>query len=257
MADGSDLHPLVAGFADAAAVYDRGRPGYPPPVVERIVAELGVEDGARVLDLGAGTGMLSRPLLEAGLDVVAVEPLPGMRAALAAAIGADRAVEGRAEAIPLGDASLDGAVSGDAFHWFDGERAAVELHRVLRPGAGLVVVWLNGVEEHSAFEHELTALLEPLWERGRHPSIKLGRRAEGIAEHGGFAPIRRVEVPVEDEIDRDGFLAWFQSFSVVGALDDDERAPLLERVGESFDRHVPGDILTRRWNADLWVTRRL
>ena len=256
-----DLHALVAGFADAAAVYERGRPGYPPPVVERVVAELGVGRGARVLDVGAGTGKLTRPLLAAGLDVVAVEPLAGMRAALAAGVGAERALDGRAEAIPLPDGSLDGAVSADAFHWFDGERAAVELHRVLRPGAGVVLMWLIGAREASPFEHEqalereVIALLEPLWERGRHPSIKLGRRAEAVAAHGGFAPIRRAEVPFEDAVDRDGFIAWFASFSVVGALPDDEREAFLERVAASFDRHA-GGTLTRRWRADLWVTRR-
>jgi SAM-dependent methyltransferase len=258
----SDLHALVAGFADVAAVYERGRPGYPPPVVERLVAELGVEDGARVLDLGAGTGKLTRPLLAAGLDVVAVEPLPGMRAALArAGIGAERALDGRAEALPLPDASLDGAVSADAFHWFDGERAAAELHRVLRPGAGLVLMWLIGAGEGSPVEHERTLereirpLLEPLWERGRHPSIKLGRRGEAIAAHDGFAPIRRAEVAFEDTVDRDGYVAWFASFSVVGGLPADEREALLERVAESFDRYAGGTV-TRRWRADLWVTRR-
>jgi SAM-dependent methyltransferase len=264
MADGSDLHALVAGFTDAAAVYERGRPGYPPAVVERLVAELGVTTShrpSRVLDLGAGTGKLTRPLLAAGLDVVAVEPLAGMRAALAAAVGDERALEGRAEALPLPDASLDGAVSADAFHWFDGARAAEELHRVLRPGAGLVLMWLIGERDASPFEREqelereVVSLLEPLWERGRHPSIKLGRRGEAIAARGGFEPIHRAEVPFEDAVDRDGFIAWFASFSVVGLLPEDEREAVLRRVAESFDRHV-GGTLTRRWRADLWVTRR-
>src|SRR3954451_6743125 len=131
-----DLHALVSGFADVAAAYERGRPEYPPAVVERVVVELGAaaRPPARVLDLGAGTGKLTRPLLAAGLDVVAVEPLERMRAALARAVGAARALDGRAEALPLPDASLGGAVCGEAFHWFDGERAAAELARVLRPG---------------------------------------------------------------------------------------------------------------------------
>jgi SAM-dependent methyltransferase len=265
MAERSDLHALVAGFADVAAVYDRGRPGYPPPVVERLVAERGVTTShppARVLDLGAGTGKLTRPLLAAGLDVVGLEPLAGMRAALSAAVGTERALDGRAEAIPLADGSLDGAVSADAFHWFDGERAAAELHRVLRPGAGLVLMWLIGagagspVEHERTLEREIRPLLEPLWDRGRHPSIKLGRRGEAIAAHGGFAPISRAEVLFEDTVDRDGYVAWFHSFSVVGALPADEREALLTCVAESFDRYA-GSTVTRRWRTDLWVTRRL
>jgi len=77
-----------------------------------------------------------------------------MRAALAGSVGAERALDGRAEALPLPDGSLDGAVSADAFHWFDGQRAAAELHRVLRPGVGLVVMWLIGERDRSQFEHE-------------------------------------------------------------------------------------------------------
>ena len=104
----ADLHALVAGFTDVAGVYERGRPEYPAEVVGRVVDELGVaRDGSpgRVLDLGAGTGKLTRPLLAAGLDVVAVEPLARMRAALAATVGAERVLDGRAEAIEAHRAS--------------------------------------------------------------------------------------------------------------------------------------------------------
>lgn len=255
----SDLHALVAGFADVAAVYERGRPGYPPAVVDRVVAELDVANGrdrARVLDLGAGTGKLTRPLLAAGLDVVAVEPLAGMRAALAAAVGAERALDGRAEALPFPDAMLDGAVSADAFHWFDGPRAAAELHRVLRPGAGLVLIWLgNQTDGQPQWGEEIVALLRPLWERTHHPGIIVGRRGQAIAEHPGFAPVRRVELFFDDEVDRDGLLAWFASFSVVGGLPDAERADMLARIAAILDRHGI-ERATRSWRADLWVTRR-
>lgn len=250
----ADLHALVAGFADVAAVYDRGRPEYPPAVVERLVAELGVAAGDRVLDLGAGTGKLTRPLLAAGLDVVAVEPLERMRAALAAAVGGERAIDGRAEAIPLGDASLGGAVCADAFHWFDGDRAAAELHRVVRPGGGVVVLWTM-YDDHHPWDEEVTALLRPLWERERHPGIVEGRRAQPLERHGGFAPLRRASVPFEDTIDREGTLAWFASFSVVGALPDAERAAMVGRIAEILDRHGVTTV-HRSWKAELWMTRR-
>src|SRR5919107_6440384 len=246
------LHALVAGFADVAAVDDRGRPEYPPAAVERIVAELGAEPGARVLDLGAGTGKLTRPLLAAGLDVVAVEPLARMRTALAAAVGSGRALDGRAEAIPLGDGSVDGAVCADAFHWFDGDRAAVELHRVVRPGGGVMALWTFN-DDDVPWGEEITALLRPLWERTRHPGIVEGRRAEALERHGGFAPLRRAQVSFEDTIDRHAALAWFASFSVVGSLPDAERTALLERMAEILDRHGVTDV-HRRWRGALWGT---
>jgi SAM-dependent methyltransferase len=253
----SDLHALVSGFADVAAVYERGRPDYPPALVERIVLELGVGPGARILDLGAGTGKLTRPLLAAGLDVVGVEPLERMRSALAASVGAERALDGRAEAIPLADGSLDGAVCGEAFHWFDGARAADELARVLRPGGGLVLSWLQNKSDEVPWTDELVAMLEPLWQAGHHPGLIEGRRGEELEDHPAFGPVHRVEMAFEDAVDRDRLLAWFASFSVVGALPDDERRDMLARMAAMLDRHGAGDPpLRRRWVADLRVMRR-
>ena len=100
-----------------------------------LAAELRLAPGAPVLDLAAGTGKLSRALLAAGLDVVAVEPQTALRARLAGAIGADRVREGVAEAIPLPDGSVAAVTVADGFHWFDSGRALPEIRRVLVPAA--------------------------------------------------------------------------------------------------------------------------
>src|SRR3954447_17709226 len=100
------LHPLAAGFADVADAYERGRPDYAPAIVGAIAAELKIPPGGRVLDLAAGTGKLTRALLDAGLDAVAVEPQASLREMLAANVGAERVRDGTAEAIPLPDASV-------------------------------------------------------------------------------------------------------------------------------------------------------
>ncbi|WCB93939.1 hypothetical protein DSM104299_02665 [Baekduia alba] len=129
------LHPLAEGFADVADDYERGRPGYPAAAI----AAFGLPAGARVADVGAVTGKLTRALLAAGLDVVAVEPLDGMRARLVAELPGVEALAGTAEALPLSDASVDAIAVGDAFHWFDSALAAPELARVIRPGGVLAI----------------------------------------------------------------------------------------------------------------------
>jgi SAM-dependent methyltransferase len=180
-----------------------------------------------------------------------------MRAALAGAVGADRALDGRAEAIPFAGAALGGAVCGEAFHWFDGARAADDLARVLAPGAALVVVWLINQGDEGPWTGEVRALLEPLWAKGRHPSIVEGRRAEPLEGHPAFTPMERSELAFEDHLDRDAMVAWFASFSVVGALPVDERADLLARVAAILDRHGARDgPIRRRWRADVRATRR-
>ena len=128
----------LAGYARSAAAYERGRPGYPPAAVDFLAARLRLGPGRTVVDLAAGTGKLTRPLLATGAQVVAVEPVAEMRAALPA--GA-RAVDGTAEAMPLSAGSADAVAVAQAFHWFDGDAALAEIHRVLRPGCSLALVW--------------------------------------------------------------------------------------------------------------------
>jgi ubiquinone/menaquinone biosynthesis C-methylase UbiE len=131
------LHPLATNFASVADVYERGRPDYPPAAIGALAAELQLAPGARVLDLAAGTGKLTRALLAAGLDVVAVEPQGPLRETLIASVGSERVFEGLAEEIPLADASVDAVTVADAIHWFDPGPALTEMRRVLRPGGGL------------------------------------------------------------------------------------------------------------------------
>ena len=124
-------------FGAAADAYERARPGYPDAAIDWLVPE-----GARtVLDLGAGTGKLTRTLVARGLEVAAVEPLVEMRTTLAWAVPEVTALEGTAEAIPLEDDSVDAITVAQAWHWVDPERATAEAARVLRPGGTLGLIW--------------------------------------------------------------------------------------------------------------------
>lgn len=124
-------------FGSEAAAYERGRPSYPPEAIDWLLPT-----GARdVLDLGAGTGKLTTRLVERGLDVVAVDPLPEMLELLSGALPGTPALLGTAEHIPLPDNSVDAVLVAQAWHWFDPERAVAEVARVLRPGGRLGLVW--------------------------------------------------------------------------------------------------------------------
>ncbi len=129
---------LGLSFGRAAQEYERGRPEWPAAVVD-LAGPLAAD--ATVLDLAAGTGKLTRLLVERLARVVAVEPDESMRALLQARVPGAEAVAGSAEAIPLADASVDAAFVAEAFHWFDYQAALGELARVLRPGAPLVLLW--------------------------------------------------------------------------------------------------------------------
>ncbi len=121
-------------FGAQAEAYERGRPGYPARAV-RLCLPAGAR---RVLDLGAGTGKLTRALLDEGVSVVALEPLEAMRAQLPPQA---EAIDAQAERLPFAGASFDAVVAGQAWHWFEHDRVLPEVVRVLRPGGRLGLMW--------------------------------------------------------------------------------------------------------------------
>jgi SAM-dependent methyltransferase len=153
--DTDEFHANRLSFGPAADLYDRIRPAYP---AEAVAWALGAPP-RRVVDLGAGTGKLTRVLADAGHDVVAVEPDDGMLARLAESLPGVPALAGSAEDVPVPDASVDAVVAGQAYHWFDLAKAHPEIARVLRPGGVFVPIW-NYRDEDVPWVAELTALLD-------------------------------------------------------------------------------------------------
>jgi SAM-dependent methyltransferase len=149
-------------FTTRVENYVRYRPSYPPQAIELLRSRCGLEAGAVVADLGSGTGILTELLLGNGAQVAAVEPNAAMRAAAEAALGANprfRSVDGSAEATTLATASVDLLVAGQAFHWFDVERARSEALRILRPGGCAALLWNERPGEATAFLADYEALL--------------------------------------------------------------------------------------------------
>jgi ubiquinone/menaquinone biosynthesis C-methylase UbiE len=238
----SRIHRAAAeGFSRSAEAYERGRPEYPDAAIEHVV-EL-MRPGATVLDLAAGTGKLTRPLVAAGLRVVAVEPVAEMRAALPGAL------EGTAEAIPLGDGSVDAVTVGQAFHWFDGDAALAEIARVLRPGGLLALVWNRRVDT-DPLNKAIEELVAPY--RGDTPGHRGPWRA-AFDRTSAFTPLEEAafEHPVVQ--DADSLEARVGSISFIAALDPAERAGVLERA-----RAIAGDgEVTIPYRTEVLTCRRV
>jgi SAM-dependent methyltransferase len=245
-----ELHPLVAGFSDAQA-YERGRPACGPEVVEVLSQTLGLGPRAPVLELGAGTGKLSRAVVNGGLDLTAVEPLESMRAVLAEAIGAARVRVGTAESIPLQDQSVDAVLAADAFHWFDESRAMPEIRRVLRPGGGVAILRSEPVMG-APWLAELGAIV--MRDRPQHPAFGERGPAAALEEDDAFGPLRYDEVTSSAVIDREGILAWVASMSWIGTMELARRDRILAEVETVLEREGV-DALSHRVLHRVWTAR--
>jgi SAM-dependent methyltransferase len=246
---------LAGSFGGVAAAYERGRPRYEPHVIDVIGKTAG---GPRILDVGAGTGRLSAPLLAAGYDVVAVEPLDEMRAILASHIGSERALAGRAEALPIDDASVDGAVCSDAWHWFDGARAGDELARVVRPGGGVVICvsyprWRDS-EDAPDWWLDLGAVHAAL-PKHDHPAFSGSFEPDRLGSHPAFEEMEMRSELFVHHTDREGIVAHWASMSFVAALPEGQRTEFLGQLDGMLARRGV-DQVEVPYCADLWVTRR-
>jgi SAM-dependent methyltransferase len=222
------IHEAAAhGFARAADAYERGRPGYPPAAVEHLCEVLGIGRGRAVLDLAAGTGKLTRLLVPTGAELVTVEPVDEMREALARALPEVTALAGTAEDIPLAADSVDAVVVGSAFHWFHGDGALAEIHRVLRPGGRLGLLW-NVREESVAWVAELTAIIEP--HRGSVPRYRSGAWKEAFRRTAAFSPLRCAEFRHVHRLEPEAVVARVASVSFVAALGEPDLTDVLARA---------------------------
>lgn len=235
----------AASFDAAADVYERGRPSYPEAALDWVLPR----GARRVLDLGAGTGKLTRQLAARGLDVVAVDPSDAMLDQLCPFLQ-ETTLRGTAEAIPLPSGSVDAVLVAQAWHWVDVAIAVPEVARVLRSGGRLGLVW-NHRDESRGWTRDLGAILRRLG------FMEDGSQSPPVGPP--FGPVERHDVRWANPVDAGGLLDLVASRSYFIVLPDDAKAAVLDDVRALIARepgfadggHVRMPYVTRCSRADL------
>lgn len=245
------------GFGSTADFYERRRPDYPEQAIDRLVQELEIGRACTVLDLGAGTGKLTRQLAALGPRIVAVEPVEAMRRAFAVAVPNVPVAAGVAEALPVRTGGFDAVVCAQAFHWFDGERALPEIHRALKPHGRFGLLW-NLRDESVDWVRHLGEILEPY--QARVPQETTGDWRRAFSSTDWFGTLNRLRFPHTQPLDAEGLVERYASASYLAVLEDAERTDVLERIRRLAQVHPD---LVGRPSFDLpyitdlyWTSRR-
>jgi SAM-dependent methyltransferase len=228
------LHDVAAaGFGGEADAYERARPSYPPDAVAWLAAALTVGPGRTVIDVAAGTGKFTRLLAPFGSDLRAVEPVPEMRALLAATVPGVQVVSALAEALPFTDGAADAITVAQAFHWFDAPTALREFHRVLSPGGRVGLIW-NARDRSVGWVDAVWSIMDRVEKRAPWRDHDAWRET-AFVDQPWFAPLAEATFHHEQVLTPDEVVDRVRSVSHVAVLPASEHVAVLDEVREVLD----------------------
>jgi SAM-dependent methyltransferase len=230
------VHDVAAtGFGAEADTYERARPSYPPDAVAWFVEKLRIRAGATVVDLAAGTGKLTRLLAPAGAGLLAVEPVAGMARVLHEALPAVPLASSTAEAMPFAAGSLDAVTVAQAFHWFDADRAWAELHRALRPGGRVGLVW-NARDRSVDWVDRVWSIMDRVEKRAPWRAHDQWHDS-ALGDRSGFGPLHDETFHHSQPVTPGAVVERVRSVSHVAVLPPPEQERVLDEVRDLLATH--------------------
>lgn len=242
-------------FQDRVANYVKYRPGYPAEAFETVVAECGLDAGSVVCDVGCGTGISSKPLLERGLSVIGVEPNGPMREAAVEYLQdfkSFRAESGEAGATGLPDKGVDLVFCAQAFHWFADAKTAAEFRRILRPKGRIALIWNERVTESDVFHSKYEELIRQFgtdYSDVRHDRLGLSE-IESVFETG----FEVWSFSNSQEFDFEGLLGRLMSSSYMPSEDSDDFPRLREMLRLLFAEHEELGKIAVSYKTNLYIS---
>ena len=224
----------AAGFSDPTD-YEAARPSYPDDAVAWFVDRLGLRPGRRTCDLASGTGKFTRLLAPTGVDLVALEPVAGMREIFISLLPDVPIIAATAETLPFKNESLDAATVAQAWHWFDHDRAIGELRRVLRPGGRLGLVW-NARDRSEPWVNQVWSIMDAVERRAPWRDHE-NWRDSAFRDMPGFGPLERAEFFHRQPSTPEGVIRRVASVSHVAVLPAAERDQVLDEVRDIVATH--------------------
>ncbi|HVF11582.1 MAG TPA: class I SAM-dependent methyltransferase [Actinomycetota bacterium] len=227
------IHPLAAtGFATAGEAYESGRPGYPKALLDHIREVASIGPSTRVLDLAAGTGKLTKLLVDSGARVTAIEPLEDMRKSFSTVVPDVEILDGTAELIPVEDGVFRAVTVAQAFHWFDQKRAASEIQRVLENHGWLFLIWNTGDKSYE-WMSRISEIVDPI--QASVPDYETQDWQGAVKDSGLFGPIEHIAFPNLHEVNRQIVEFRFASSSYIANLEEAERSILMSKILQVID----------------------
>jgi SAM-dependent methyltransferase len=243
-------------FGSVAEDYDATRAGWPLEPFTIAFEHFGVPERPDVADIAAGTGKLTRTLARVAGTLVAVEPDADLRAVLQRELPAITVLAGTAEELPLPAGSADVACAGQAFHWFDVDRALAEIARVLRPGGVVIAGWNLPPEDGTWYD----AVVEYL--HVANPDYLPARTQDWAAvlgAHPSYTGLLEISARHDQPIDRAAFRRLLGTHSAINILPPARRTHLIDEAIAVADAHAAFDNEGQgaiTWRCDLFAMQR-